>query len=229
MTSSTSQASTSSNTTSSAACITTSPSNSTEGQNLVAWFGAYSSLTIGFVGTKNGSPENLNFTYTVVSKSTTTYEVNLNLILNGKSRTYTLWDFTNGTVLALLPPSGVNYTGSTASNIVLGFFSGLETLNTIALQSTNTAYFHATGTSTVTIGTNSFTVTNYALNTTPETIQGCSNSGSADLNSYSVSMGTPSGSSFELVVSATFAGAFATVSGNSTVDYTYQLTALSVA
>jgi len=196
---------------------------------LVAWFGAYSSLTIGFVGTKNGSPENLNFSYTVVSQSASTYEVNLNLLLNGKSRDYTLWVFTNGTVLALLTPSGVNDTGSTASNIVLGYFSALETLDTIALQSNDTAYFHSTGTSPVTIGTNSFTVTNYVLNTTPETIQGCSNSGSADLSNYSVSLGTPTGSNFELVISANFAGTFTTASGNSTVDYTYQLTALTVA
>jgi len=196
---------------------------------LVHWFASYSSLTIGFQGTKNGSPDNINFTYTVVSKSATTYEVDLNIILNGKSRTYTLWDLTNGTVLALLNPNGVNDTGLTASNVVLGFFSDLDTLDTMALQSTDTAYFHSTGTSTVTIGTNSFKVTNYALNTTPETIQGCSNSGYADLSNYSASLGTPSGSSFELVVSATFVGSFNQASGNTTDDFTYQLTALTVA
>ena len=199
------------------------------GLDLVSWFGNYTSLAISFQGTKNGNTSNLDFSYTIAYKSPTTYKVNLNIVLKGKSRDYTLWDFRNGTVLALLAPGGKNSTGSAASNTVFGFFSGLETLDTIALQSNNAAYFHSTGTSTVTIGSNSFTVTNYAIITTPETIPGCGGSGSATLSTYTASLGTPSGSSFELVVSATFVGSFTDASGTTTVNYTYQITALTVA
>jgi len=195
----------------------------------VGWFGNYSSLAISFEGTKNGNTHNLDFSYTVAYASPTTYKVNLNVVLNGKSRAYTLWDLRNGTVLALLLPNGENDTGYAASNTVLGFFSGLETLDTIALQTNNAAFFHSTGTSPVTIGSNSFTVTNYTLNTTPETIQGCNGSGSATMSNATTSLGTPSGSSFELVVSATFEGSFTDASGTTTVDYTYQITALTVA
>jgi len=186
-------------------------------------------LAISFEGTKNGNTRDLDFSYTVAYASPTTYKVNLNVDLNGKSRAYTLWDLSNGTVLALLAPNGVNSTGSAASNTVLGYFSDLETLYAIALQSNNAAYFHSTGNSTATIGNNSFAVTNYALNTGNETIQGCGNSGSATLSSYTASLGTPSGSSFELVVSADFVGSFTDASGTTTVNYTYQITSLTVA
>jgi len=155
--------------------------------------------------------------------------VNINVDLNGKAHPYTLWDFSNGTVLALLAPNGVNSTGSAASNTVLGYFYDLEALDTLALQSTNPAYFHSTGTSTVTIGTNSFMATNYVANTTPETVQGCDGSGSGTVSNYSVSLGTPSGSSFELVASATFVGSIIDASGTTTFDYTYQTTAFTLA
>ena len=222
--------STTSSTTSTAACLTISPSNSTEEQELVGWFGNYSSLAVTFNGTKDGKAVDLTLSYTVAYKGPPTYKVNLNIVLNGKSHPYTLWDLSNGTVLALLAPNGVNSTGSAASNTVLNYFYDLETLYTLALQSTNTAYFHSTGTSSVTIGTNSFTVTNYVTNTTPETIQGCNNSGYGSVSTSNVNLGTPSGSSFELVTSSTFVGSITDASGTTTtLDFTYQTTALTVA
>jgi hypothetical protein len=200
------------------------------GQELVGWFGNYTSLSAGFNGTMNGKASDLTFTYTVVYKSSTTYKVNLNDVLNGKTRAYTIWDLTNGTVLALLLPNGKNDTGQVANNLVLGVFSNLEILNTIALQSADAFYFHSTGTSTVTIGTNSFPVTNYVTNTAPENLQGCSNSGSGTLNNYSVNLGTPSGSSSELVVSANFVGSITSSSGTTTTfDATYRVSAFTIA
>jgi len=210
-------------------CLTTSLSNSTEEQELVGWFGNYSSLAISFKGTKNGQTENLNFSYTVAYKSPTTYKVDITIVYNGKSHTDTVWDLRNGTILALFTTK--NYTGYSASNYVLGYFSDLETLYTLALQSTNTAYFHSTGTSTATIGTNpQFTVTNYVANTTPEAIQGCNNSGSGSVSNDSVNLGTPNGSNFELVVSSTFVGSLTDASGTTTtLDFTYQTTEFTVA
>jgi len=188
-------------------------------------------LAITFQGTKNGKAVDLDFSYTVAYKGPPTYKVSLNIVLNGKSHPYTLWDFSNGTVLALLAPNGVNSTGSAASNTVLGYFYDLESLYTLALQSTNTAYFHSTGTSTATIGTNPpFTVTNYVANTTPEAIQGCNNSGSGSVSNYGVSLGTPRSSNFELVVSSTFVGSITNASGSTTTfDFTYQTTAFTIA
>ena len=222
--------STTSTTTSTAACLTTSPSNSTEEQELVGWFGNYSSFAVTFQGTKNGKAVTLDFSYTLAYTGPPTYKANINVVLNGKSHPYTLWDLSNGTVLALLAPNGVNSTGSAASNTVLGYFYDLEALYTLALQSTNPAYFHPTGTSTATIGSNSFTTTNYVANTTPETIQGCNNSGYGSVSSFSVNLGTPSGSNFELVASSTFVGSITDASGTTTTfDFTYQTTAFTLA
>lgn len=178
----------------------------------------------------NGKAADLSFTYTVVAESQTTYKVNLNAVLNGKTSEYTIWDLTNGTVLALLLPSGKNDTGTVANNLVLGVFSNLEILDTIALQSTDTFYFHSTGTSVATIGTNSFPVTNYIPNTTQENLQGCDNSGHGTLSNYSVNLGTPIGSSFELVVSANFVGSITNASGTTTTfDATYHVSAFTIA
>ena len=187
-------------------------------------------MAVTFQGTTNGKAVDLDFSYTIATKSSTTYKVDLNIVLNGKSHPYTLWDLSNGTVLALQAPNGVNSTGSAASDTVLGYFYDLEALYTLALQSTDAAYFHPTGTSTVTIGTNSFTVTNYVANATPETIQGCDNSGYGSVSNFNVDLGTPSGSSFELVVSSTFAGSITDATGTTTTfDFTYQTTAFTIA
>jgi len=111
---------------------------------------------------------------------------------------------------------------------VLGAFEDLDTVYTLALQATTmTSYFHSVGTSTATIGTNSFTVTDYVANTTPETIQVC-NEQPAVIDVYNVHAGTPSGSSLEMITSADFSGTLTTPTGYNTLDYTYQLTALTV-
>lgn len=167
-------------------------------------------------------------TYTVISHNSMIYKVSLEYTLNQSPKPVTMWVADNGTVLALYV-KGVNYTGSAASSMVLGYFSDLDTLNTIGLQeSTVTSYFHAAGNSTVSIGTNSFAVTDYVANATPETVQVCG-LGTAVVNTYSVYLGTPEGSSLELIAYANFSVSLATESGTTTLDYTYQLTGLTLA
>ena len=203
-------------------------SNSTVGQSLVGFFKAYSSMALYFLGTKNGVQKDLNLSYAVVSESSTMYKVNINYTINGKGRDGTVWIFSNGTILAG-ELNGKNYTGSTASDFVLNAFVNLDTIYNLALESsTIPAYFHSGGASMTTIGANSFTVTDYIANTTPETIQGCSES-SVLIDAYTVYLGTPSGSSLELITSANFSVTFTTPSGSDTLDYQYQITGLTVA
>ena len=223
----TSQTSTSS-TTESTTCYTEATSNSSVGLSLVGFFSAYSTMSFTFQGTKNGLQKDLNLSYAVVYYSSNTYKVNINYTINDKSKMGTLWILNNGTILAG-ELNGKNYTGSTASTFVLNAFVDLENIYLLALQaSTITAYFHSVGTSTTTIGTNSFTVTDYYANTTPETIQGCSDS-SAIIDSYNVYLGTPNGSTLELVTSASFNVTLTTLSGSNVLDYQYQITGLTVA
>jgi len=184
-------------------------------------------MSVSFQGTKNGTADNLNLTYAVVYTGPT-YEVNVTVLLNGATTPLTVWIQPSGDIVAFYY-NGKNYTGSAAANDFLDYFSDLENLQTFALQaSTNTAGFHSTGTSTATIGTNSFTVTNYVANTLPETIQIC-NTETVVLSTYNVNLGTPKGSGMEIVTSASFAAMDTNSTGTTTSDYTYQVTALTVA
>jgi hypothetical protein len=185
-------------------------------------------MSISFQGTKNGEPRTGTLNYSVVYENSTTFMVNFTHTLNGKGNAGTLWILKNGTVLAV-ERGGKNYTGSTASNFVLSHFSDLDILYSFATQeSTVTSYFHSNGTSTANIGTNSFTVTDYVANTTPETVQVC-NEGTAVLDTYNVYLGAPTGSSLEMVTSANFSGTLTSSSGTIiTLDLSYHLTALTV-
>lgn len=223
------QSSQSGATTQTATCAPTSTSsNSSAGQELVGFLSAYSSMSISFQGTKNGNQDDVNMSYVVAYVSSTTYKVNISYSLNGKGKPGTLWILKNGSILAG-ERGGKNYTGSTASNFVLDYFSDLETLYTFASQaSTITSYFHSAGTSTAEIGANSLTVTEYLVNTTPENFQIC-NGENAELDTYNVYIGTPSGSSLAIITYADFSGTLTTSSVSNTFDYVYQLTAYTVA
>ena len=181
-----------------------------------------------FQGSKNGASDNLSLTYNVVYHSATTFKVSFNVALNGQTTPSTVWIKNDGTVVAVYV-MGTNLTGSVASGTVLGYFADLQVISNFAIQESSiTAYFHSMGTSTAKVGTTSFTVTRYVANTTPETVQDCSGT-TAVLTAYDVFLGTPSGSSIGLVTQAHFAGTLTDSSGTTTLDYAYQLTALTVA
>jgi len=185
-------------------------------------------MSFNFQGTKNLKQRDVNMSYTVVSESSTTYKVSISYTINGKGKAGTIWIFKNGTILAG-ELNGKNYTGSTVNNYVLGGFETINTLYNLAMQAgTITPYFHSAGTSTATIGTNSFTVTDYMANTTPETIQVC-NGEPLVINAYNVYIGMPSGSSLKMITSANFSVTLTTPTGYNAFDYTYQLTAITVA
>jgi len=196
---------------------------------MFGFFSAFSSMGISFQGTKNGNNDDLNLTYNVIYTGPT-YKVSVTVLLNGATTPLTVWIQPSGNIVAFYDGSTQkNYTGSGAINDFLAYFSDLENLQTFALlASTNTAGFHATGTSTATIGKSSFLVTNYVANTTPETVQIC-NTETVVLNAYNVNVGTPTGSGFEIVSSATFSAIETTSTGTTTLDYTYLVTALTVA
>jgi len=227
-TTSTTQQSSSVTTTQSSSCYVETTSNSSVGQVLVGFFGAYSSMSFGFQGTKDGVQKNLNLSYAVASVNSTTYKVNIDYTLNGKSKSGAVWILNNGTVVAG-ELNGKNYTGPTVSEFVLNAFADLDAIYSLALQSsTIPAFFHSTGTSNVTLGTSQVMVTDFVANTTPETILGCDGS-SAVVDAYSVSLGTPNGSTLEMVTSANFSVTLTTSSGTETLDYQYQLTAIAAA
>jgi hypothetical protein len=178
----------------------------------------------------NGQTDTVTASYTVVYHSSTTYKVMLTESANGQSEpASTVYILNNGTAIAV-DEAGYNFTGSTLSSIlpegVAGLFAGFSEEIAFGNQLstyTSSSYFKATGTSTVTIGPSTFTVTNYVANSLPENLSSCGVS--ETLTAYSMSIGTPTGSSYPLVTSMNIA--YTTLSGSLSVEIT--LTSITVA
>jgi len=168
--------------------------------------------------------------YTTVYVSATTYKINLVSTAGGKNTTSIAWILKNGTALAI-DEAGYNLTGSFLSPAMLvGFFAGFSAEIQAGSQlSTNTAsqYFHSTGTSSVTLGSNTFTVTNYAANTLPETLSFC-NVAPSTLTSYNLSVGTPKGSTYEIVTSMQIAESSTTGGVTTSINVSIQVVSLTV-
>ena len=146
------------------------------------------------------------------------------------SEKITAWILKNGETLAV-SVAGQNYTGGTTSVFIsaafAGFYQEIEVAQQQSFYSSATQYFHSTGTSSVTIGTNLVTVTTYAANSLPEVLNVCGNS--ATYTAFSLSIGTPSGTTFPIVTSFHYAGT-STVNGSpSSFDARVQVTALTLA
>jgi hypothetical protein len=113
----------------------------------------------------------------------------------------------NGSAIAI-DEAGYNLTSSITGSLVVGLFAGFSAEIQAASQLstyTSNQYFKSTGTSSVTLGTNTFTVTNYVANTLPQTITPC-NGSPTTLTNFALSVGTPSGSSTKLVTYLAIAG-----------------------
>jgi hypothetical protein len=181
--------------------------------------------------TSGTSQSNLSESYTRVYASATTYKVTVTSIANGQATPpETAWILKDGTVLAI-NVAGQNLTGQIAQSMIVGLFAGFSAEVQAGSQlSTYTAsqYFHTTGTSSVTIGSNTFAVTNYAANTLPQDITSCGTGSITHLTAYKLSVGTPTGTSYKVVTYMQLAGS-STVNGQPTsFNYVIQIVALTV-
>jgi hypothetical protein len=182
-------------------------------------------------GSSSSSPQSENITesYNTIYASSTTYKVNVSLAAQGENVTYTAWILKNGTVLAI-NVEGYNLTGSEAQENVFEVFAGFtEQIQADSEISQYTAPndFHSTGTSTVSVGPTEITVTTYAANTLPETLGSCGST--TTLTAYSISVGTPQGTTSPLIIYEHIAGS-ETVNGTTTfLDLTLQITSITLA
>ena len=166
------------------------------------------------------------FSYSVVSVTSTTYKVSGNYVAT-KSHQFTAWLLKNGTALAVNFGQG-NDTGAKAASDVQTYFGEFALVQGfLQEQSLYSNLFRSSGTSTVTIGSQTFTVTNYVAVTLPESIQLC-NGETDTLTAYNLSEGTPSGSTLELPTYTNIAGT-STLNGRTPFAFTIQITAVTVA
>jgi hypothetical protein len=166
----------------------------------------------------------------VIYRSATTIKVNNSFNSGTTSEQMTLWILKNGTALAV-NFAGQNLTGIEANGFITGAFAGFYEEIDIGQQQSfyagSSQYFHSTGTSSVTIGSNKVTVTNYALNSLPETVNSCGTI--STYSAFTLSIGTPSGTSFPIVTNMHFVGT-STVNGSpNNFDVSIQVTAFTVA
>jgi len=181
-----------------------------------------------FQDTAAGQTVSVTESYTTVYASPTTFKITLTSAVSGQgSTTSTVYILRNGTAIAV-DVQGQNITGLYSSDILLSEFAGFSAEigygNQLGIF-TGASYFHSTGTSSVTIGPTTFTVTNWAANNIPETLSSCTTN-QETLSAYSLSEGIPKGSTYPLVTSMNLAG---TDSTGSTFDYVITLTSITVA
>ena len=125
----------------------------------------------------------------------------------------------------------INETGAAASGMIAGvlagFYEEIAVGGNQAFYQAESQYFHSTGTSTVSIGSNQVKVTNYAANSPNEVVNDCGST--ATYTTFTLAVGTPSGTTFPVVTSFQFAGS-QTVNGTlQNFAYSLQLTAFTVA
>jgi hypothetical protein len=179
----------------------------------------------------NGESSNFTASYTVVHVNSTTYEVNIVDKVPGQTYSTTVWLLKDGTVVAL-DLAGHNFTGASASTHFQTYFAPWEQDIEFGQQittSTSFSFFHSAGTSTVTLGPSTFTVTNYAANSLPETISLCNGDSETLTTAGSFSVGTPSGSSYPLITYIDVAGSGTIGGAPSTYSFIAQITSVKVA
>lgn len=190
---------------------------------------AFSAMTIQYSGTSNGQSINYTASYNVVYSSSSTIKVDVNYAAGSTSEALTAYILkTNGTIFAV-DEAGYNITGTEGQDIVIGTFAGfiieIDTSQSLPVY-TSVSGIQDTGTSSVTIGSSTFSVTNYALSGPSVTVNTCS--GSSDLTAFSLSVGTPSGSNYKLITTLNEAGSFTSDGTTSNVNFTMKVTSLTV-
>ena len=192
-------------------------------------------MTVSYNGTSDGQAFYVSADYTVAYASATTLKVSVAYDTQASTSTVyaeqlTAWVLRNGTILAVYTPSagstGANLTGTTGQQFVLGVFAGFfaEANDGQSLVDyTSSSSVHSTGTSKVTLGPTTMTVTNY-VSTGIDTISNTCTSDS--LQSLSLSVGKPAGSGFDLITHLVESGSF--TSGGTTTTGTVELQIESV-
>jgi len=187
-------------------------------------------MTLTFSSTSAGKTSNSTATFNVIYRSATTIKVNNTFGSGTTTERITVWILKNGTALAA-NIAGQNFTGSTANSFITGAFGGFYEEIGVGQQqsfySGASQYFHSTGTSSVSIGSNTVSVTNYALNSLSETVNSCGTL--SNYTAFTLAIGTPSGTNFPIATNLHFAGT-STVNGTpSSFDVSIQVTGFTVA
>ena len=191
----------------------------------IALIQQFSSIQFQVNGTENGKSYSESFGYTTTTLSSGIYNVSASLTSNGTSISYSFVVDSNNDSVISATTSGYTFYGTEAKSFFDGSMSlyGLqEYFNGEIGVFTDSAYFTDQGTSTQTFGTVSFPVTTWVANSPNEVVDYCGVS--ATITDYSLSVGTPPGTTLLFITYLHFAG----MEGANSEDITFQLTSMSV-
>jgi hypothetical protein len=189
----------------------------------------YSSMEFKVTDVVNGTAQNDTINYQVITTAGNLYTANFTLSTAGAVESgQAVVDVNALTVQSITVSFGgasQTFTGSQAKTFFDTFMAlfGLEvTYNSRVGVFTDPAYFHSTGTSTVTFGTISFPVTTWVPNNVPFSFNDC---GVTDtITSYTLQVGSPPGTSLTFITYLNIATTSPTVE-----NVTFQLVSLTVA
>ncbi|MDA4122371.1 MAG: hypothetical protein OK456_04225 [Thaumarchaeota archaeon] len=209
---------------------------STSGQlnSVVPLLETFSAMRVDYNGTSNGTSFSEQGSYAVVYSSATTIKVTITTTFQTSSsssgtETLTAWILKNDTVVAI-DEAGFNLTGSEGQTVMTGLFGGFV-FEVDAGQSlgsyTSSSFATKTGTSQVTLGGHTFTVTDYALSGSSQTLNICGSSDS--YTKFTLAVGTPSGTNYPLITSFSEAGTFTDNGQVTTEAVIVQITSLTIA
>jgi hypothetical protein len=183
----------------------------------------FSSIQFNINGTESGTAENETFGYTTSTVSSGVYNVSVSISAAPVSVSFIV--NTNNDTVVSANLEGTIFTGAEAKsefNSFMGLF-GLEAYYSGNIGVfTAPAYFTKEGTATKTYGTVSFSVTTYGLNSANENIDECGVS--ATITSYTLSVGTPPGTSLLFITYLQFSG----TSNGTSEDITFQLVSMTL-
>jgi hypothetical protein len=175
-------------------------------------------------GTYNGSNETALLSYQVTSSSGGIYNLNVNYTSSGQSGSATASvDANNDTVLSVSTsgfPVPKAYAKTAFDSFMSAFGLSLTYTDEIGVF-TDSAYFHSTGTASMTFGTTSFDVTTWVPNSPPVTVSACGVT--TVLTNYELQVGTPPGTSLTFI---TYLHVVET--SPDTADFTWQLVSMTV-
>jgi hypothetical protein len=198
--------------------------------NVVPLITTFPSMEVTYNGTSGGSTYSETSSYSTIYVSSTTIKMAVNYTASGQSVEYLLWMLKDGTAVAA-DVSGYNITGSSAQSIVTGAFTSfflLQSEGQTYSSILSSGYFHSTGTSSVTLGPTKMTVTNYGATTLPETYTDC-NGDTTTLQTFSLSLGTPPGTSYSLLTYLNSSGTDTSGGQTTSFDYTLRIVSLTTA
>jgi len=177
-------------------------------------------------GTISGTQENATLSYLVTKSSGGILNLNVTLGTGaaGSESVSFVVDSNNNTVLSATI-SGYTLPGSQAKTTfdeLMALFGLEETYGGQVSVFTSSAYFHSTGTASMTYGTTTFPVTTYVANSLPESVSACGIS--SNITAFKLEVGIPPGTSLKFI---TYLQVATTSPTNE--DITFQLVSMTVA